>query len=200
MAFQQNLGRVKGDKGTAYIPQITIRDGKQYISYISNDGTAVPASLSEQEFVSSIYVPYINEEGHLIFRLQNDADEVIDVGDITGPPGHSTIGTKVVLSEPVYEELPTDEQELIDDGKSLIYIISSDEAYLDVGIFQGRKFLYLENKIRFNEYRLVEDSYSKSETYSKSEISTQLGNIERQQQAISNMLGDVNSIIIQDDH
>lgn len=200
MSYEQNLGRVKGDTGTVYIPQITIEDGKQYISYTSNDGTEIPASLQKQEFASKVYVPSLTENGHLYFTLQNDADQNIDVGYIIGPTGHSTIGTKVVSSTPIYNELPQSEKDLIADGRSLIYVIDNDGAYLDSGVFEIKnnevKFVYFENKVRFNDYYLKTETYSKAETYSKNEIESQLGNITAQQNAIVQILGDTSAIQI----
>ena len=61
MSYNQDLGRVKGDKGTTYIPSITLENGKQYISYESDDGTPIPSVLQKKEFTSFVYKPSLDK-------------------------------------------------------------------------------------------------------------------------------------------
>lgn len=201
MSYNTDLGRVKGDAGTTYIPQITLKNGKQYISYTSNDGTPIPAELAEKEFTSFVYKPILDEDGNLSFTLTSDlVAGPIQVGNIKGPVGNSTIGVKIVQQKPNFNDLSDEEKELLAEGKNFIYVIDSNEAYADVGIFKANgDFVYLENKLRFDNYYTKSEVYNKTETYSKSEIATQLGNIVEQQNAITAMLGDTDAIIIPDD-
>lgn len=213
MSYEQNLGRVKGDTGTTYIPQITKEDGKLYISYISNDGTPIPTELAKKELNSFVYKPYVNSDTKEITftltdtTLLNPDDDILNFGSIKGDTGNSTIGTKPVTEEPIFEDLPTEEQQMIREGRSLIYVIDTGEAYLDSGIFEiidddnnpTYKFVYFENKIRFDDYYTTNQTYAKWEVYNKNEIDVKVGNITEQQNAILRMLGDTSSIIIQDD-
>lgn len=201
MSYNTDLGRVKGDAGTTYIPQITLKNGKQYISYTSNDGTPIPAELAEKEFTSFVYKPILDEDGNLSFTLTSDlVAGPIQVGNIKGPVGNSTIGVKIVQQKPNFNDLSSEEKELLAEGKNFIYVIDSNEAYADVGIFKANgDFVYLENKLRFDNYYTKSEVYKKTETYSRNEIATQLGNIVEQQNAITAMLGDTDAIIIPDD-
>ena len=90
----------------------------------------------------------------------------------------------------------------------MIYVIDTGEAYLDSGVFENTvdsnnnpiiKFVYFEEKLRFDRYYTKDETYNKNELYSRNEIHTQLGNIVEQQNAIIKILGDTDSIIILDD-
>lgn len=215
MSYEQNLGRVKGDAGTTYIPRIQKKeDGKLYISYTSNDGTPIPPELEEKELSSYVYKPYVDPDTKKItFTLTDTAslnpkDDILDFGSIKGDTGNSTIGTKTVPEEPVFDDLPPEEKQMIREGRSLIYVIDTGEAYLDSGVFENTvdsnknpiiKFVYFEEKLRFDRYYTKDETYNKNELYSRNEIHTQLGNIVEQQNAIIRILGDTDSIIILDD-
>lgn len=214
MSYEQNLGRVKGDTGTTYIPQITKENGKLYISYISNDGTPIPNELAKKELNSFVYKPYVNPDTKEITftltdtTLLNPNDDILNFGSIKGDTGNSTIGTKPVPEEPVFEDLPPEEQQMIREGRSLIYVIDTGEAYLDSGVFENTvdsndnpiiKFVYFEEKLRFDRYYTKSETYNRDELYNRNEIHTQLGNIVEQQNAITRILGDTDSIIILDD-
>lgn len=209
MSYEQNLGRVKGDAGTTYIPVITKENGKLYISYTSNDGTPIPAELAKRELSSYVYKPLINSNTKEISFILTDTsllterDEVLNFGSIKGDTGNSTIGTKIVTEKPEYESLPQNEKQLIAEGKSLIYVIDNDETYLDTGVFEKKgdnvKFVYFENKLRFDNYYTINQTYAQWEIYNKGEIDARIGNITEQQNAILRMLGDSDSIIILDD-
>ena len=212
MSYEQNLGRVKGDAGTTYIPRIQKKeDEKLYISYTSNDGTPIPPELEERELSSYVYKPEIDSDTKEISFSLIDAsslekeDKKLKFGSIKGDPGYSTIGTRIVPEEPTYDSLPQDEQDLINHNKSLIYIIDNNEGYLDSGIFEYNpkntdhpyKFVYLENHLSFKDYLTLPKACEHFHT--KSEIYSQLGNIALQQNAILRILGDSNSIVIPDD-
>ena len=200
MSYNQDLGRVKGDKGTTYIPSITLENGKQYISYESDDGTPIPSVLQKREFTSFVYKPSLDENGNLSFALSSDLTATLSLGNIKGPVGDSTIGIRVVDAEPEYNNLSDAEKTLITNGKSHIYVIDTNEAYLGAGVFKtDGSFKYLESKLRFDNYYLKTETYHKDDVYNKQEIATQLGSIVEQQNAISTMLGDTGAIIIPDD-
>ena len=165
MSYDKNLGRVKGDTGTTYIPIITIDPNtlKQYIEFQSSDGTPVPESLQKREFTSRIY---------------------------------STIHIESCR----YDELPS--APLTDVQKGTIYVITdTDDTYLDAVIYSESKgdYVYLENKIRFDNYYTKSETYNKTELYNKDEIAGQLGTIAEQQNAIVHILGDAGAIIVLDD-
>lgn len=200
MSYNTDLGRVKGDKGTTYIPKITLENGKQYISYESDDGTPIPSALQKKEFTSFIYKPSLDENGNLSFVLSSDLTAILNLGNIKGPVGESTIGIRVVDAEPEYNNLSDAEKTLITNGNSHIYVIDTDEAYLGAGVFKkDGSFKYLESKLRFDNYYLKTETYHKDDVYNKQEIATQLGSIIEQQNAITAMLGDTDAIIIPDD-
>ena len=136
----KNLGRVKGDSGTSYIPHIIINNGKQYVTYEANDGTELPSSLQGlHEFNSYVYVPYLDSDGNLTFSLSNNVNEQVSLGNIKGEPGKATIGTIIV------QELPNPAT-LSDEDKNLIYIIDNDNAYLDAAVYSPEKddFVFVE--------------------------------------------------------
>lgn len=200
MSYNQDLGRVKGDKGTTYIPSITIENGKQYISFTSDDGTPIPSSLQKREFQSLVYKPELDANGNLLFYLTNSTPANLNVGRVKGDTGNSTIGVKVVDAKPEYATLPQAEKDLIDENKGYVYLINTDDVYLDAGVFDTNKeFVYFENKVRFENYYTKSETYNKNEVYNKTEISNQLGTIIEQQNAITTMLGDTDAIIIEDD-
>lgn len=198
MSYDKNLGRVKGDTGTTYIPIITIDPNtlKQYIEFQSSDGTPVPESLQKREFTSRIYYPSLDNEGNLSFTLQTNADSSVVVGNVKGEKGDSTIHIESCR----YDELPT--PPLTDIQKGTIYVITdTDDTYLDAVIYSESKgdYVYLENKIRFDNYYTKSETYNKTELYNKDEIAGQLGTIAEQQNAIVHILGDAGAIIVLDD-
>lgn len=196
MSYDKNLGRVKGDTGTTYIPSITIENNKQYISFTSSDGTPVPASLQKREFASYVYVPAYDEStGILSFTLQTGVDSSVVAGNVKGPKGDSTIR----IESCTYNELPANPTAI---QKGTIYVITdTDDTYLDAVIYSETKgdYVYLENKIRFDNYYTKQETYNKTELYNKEEIAGQLGTIVEQQNAIVRILGDTGAIIILDD-
>ena len=194
MSYDKNLGRVKGDAGTSYIPQITIENNKQYISFISNDGTDVPASLAKREFMSKIYRPHLDSNGNLYFTLENNDEATVNVGNVKGPMGEATIGIQVVTELPNPVGLTTDQ-------KRQIYVIDDGEAYLGAAVYDETKrdFVYLESMIQLDEYAKKVNVYDKQHTYSKEQIDSLLCNIEDKINTINEVMGDTGSIIILDD-
>ena len=193
MSYNKNLGKVKGDTGTTYIPSIITRNGKQYISFTSSDGTALPAGLRDPiEITPQVYMPRINDNNELEFYLNSDPSNIINVGNVKGDPGIASIGVRTV------EELPNINT-LTEDDKKYIYIIDNGDAYLDAAVFSDNKFVYLESIVRFNDYALLRDVYTRDESYSKAQIDNLLCNIDDKIKKINNIMGDTGAIVILDD-
>lgn len=187
MAYKSNLGRVKGEKGVTYTPQITIKPdtngiNKQYISWVSDDGSDIPEELAEKEFASKVYKPVIDENGNINFVLDDATVSSISGGNIKGPqgsPGH--IDVEVVTSEPISGQEGT------------IYIYGENAYVFD----ENGNIHQIENMLKFNEYYTKSETYKKynigdtpsdDNTYSASYIDSKLGSIEDDMQKIQTML------------
>lgn len=196
MSFQKNLGKVKGENGATYIPNVVTENGQQYISFTSTDSSLEDI---EPELIDSyVYVPsYNSNTGELSFTLTSISSlspqsNNISIGNIKGDAGTSIIKTEVVNTLP-------DINNLSDEDKHTIFIVNTDDSYLDTVIYSEDKddFVYLESTHRFGSY------YTKNEIdenfYTQTQIRTQLGQIYSQQSNILSLLGNPPAINIEDD-
>lgn len=187
MSYNVDLGRVKGNDGTSYIPKIIIKEGKQYIKYQSNDNSPLPESLQqEQLFNSQYYEPHISNDGQITFTLKSNANTELTFPSLKGEPGRNLINIKVVNNLPSVVGLN-------DDDKNIIYILKGNNNTLQAAIYddstQDFIVLNLNSMIEFNDYYTKNEVYNKNDTYSRDEIDTLLGNI-------NTTIDDINDILL----
>lgn len=89
MAYQKDLGKVKGDKGNSFQPSVSVENNKVKITWteqISNTDTA----STRTDFVDfPIFVPVLEQNGDLHFERQNASltNESTSTVNIRGPDG-----------------------------------------------------------------------------------------------------------------
>lgn len=193
ISYNINLGRVKGDTGTSYIPSIVIQNGKQYIKYTSSDNTPLPDVLQGlHPFNSKFYEPSLSPDGNsLVFSLQSNVSDTITLSNVKGAPGRNLINIKVVENVPNVASLT-------DSDKNIIYLLkdNNNNTALEAAIYDEttNDFIYLDiaSMISFDTYLTNEDAYNKEETYNKNEINDLLGYLE-------NRINDINDIMRNED-
>lgn len=187
MSYKKDLGRVRGEQGVTYTPQITIEKDannidKQYISWVASDGSNVPPALAKKEFTSKVYIPSLNEEGNLIFQLNDATKMSINAGNVIGPqgvPGH--IEVEVVAA------LPSSGTE----GTIYVY---GENAYVWGEKHNGQTvetgWYQIENALDFSNYYTKQETYNKNQVYDKNSIDSFIGTVTQQQRAIAAMIDD----------
>lgn len=181
MSYKKNLGRVRGEEGVTYTPQITIETDsngiqKQYISWIASDGSEVPASLQKREFASKVYKPTVID-GEISFQLSDATELNISPVNIRGPQGVAGhIEVEVVSTLPTIGEEGT------------IYIYGGD-AYVwgekHTGQTVETGWYQIENALDFTNYYTKQETYNKDEVYDKNSIDNFIGTVREQQNAIA---------------
>lgn len=185
MAYKKDLGRVRGDRGITYTPQITIEQdsngiSKQYISWVSDDGSPTPPSLAKREFTSKVYRPSIDGQGNISFQLVDASTLNIAPVNIKGPqgiPGH--------IEVEVVDALPS----IGEEGTIYIY---GENAYVWGEKHNGQTvetdWYQIENALDFSNYYTKQETYNKDEVYDKNSIDNFMGTIRDQQSAIAAMI------------
>lgn len=167
MAYQKDLGRVKGDQGNVFIPNMEIVNGKMVFSWIEQSAelhTAPP----NKEITLPVYYPTINDQNQLVFVCNSEdinpptnANLTFDVIGPKGDDGEMKLRTQTV----------TDLETLLSNPSSIredtLYITSDNYVY----------FINIEEVNGENTYTPVklegislDNYYTKQEVYNKTEI------------------------------
>lgn len=172
MSYRKNLGKVIGKEGKVYIPEITERSGRRFITWQLADKAG--AQPSDIDITPQAYLPSIDNNGNISFVLTTALPSSIPSKNIKGPKGDpGEVDTTLVA------ELPAKTEAV----EGVIYIHNGIATVFDE---QTNSFYDLDNLVKFDNY------FTKDETderfYTKSEIDAMLGNITQAQQAIVHTL------------
>ena len=183
MAYQQNLGRVKGEKGAIYYPIVTQSEENNNAYTISwekrdfEDEEPDPITIMPQ-----VYIPTV-ENGILSFTLGSPTSETLSSFNIKGDKGDAgSMNIEYVTSEPESGEPDT------------MYIdIVNNNTY----VFNGNVRYEIDNLIELEDYYRKNETYGKYQstsnktetTYSAQELDSKIGAIESVQLQIMNLLG-----------
>ena len=166
MAYQKDLGRVKGDQGNVFIPNVTIENGKMVFSW-EEQTAELHTAPSRQEITLPVYYPTKNEFNQLEFVCNTDVylpTHANLIFDVIGPKGDS--GEMKLRTQSV-----TDLETLLSNPSSIredtLYITSDNYVY----------FINIEEVNGENTYTPVklegislDNYYNKQEVYNKTEI------------------------------
>lgn len=169
MSYRENLGQVKGDKGRIYIPTVVTRNNKKYITWVlSEEGATAPADI---DITPKVYLPSISN-GFLTFTLSENTPTTIGgannsnykVKGDKGDPGE--VDTAVVTDLPAKANAKEGVLYIHDGGIATVYDLQTNDFY------------DLDNLLKFEDYYTKSETYSNSQVYTKTEIDTLLGDIE----------------------
>lgn len=163
MSYKENLGRVKGETGTSYVPHIVegISGGIPYVKVeweACNDNN-LPTSI-EGDLFPLVYKPSIQEDGSLGFTLSRPDSYYFSLPKeafqgIPGADGH--LATHIISD---YDALPTGN----DIDTDAIYVTSDGNCYIWDANSTNPDWITVENLIKFEDY------YTKNETYKRYDV------------------------------
>jgi hypothetical protein len=201
MTYQKNLGKVKGDKGNIFVPNVSVtQDNKLNFSWTEQTNDTIH-NVASQEVSLKVFKPVLNNNGDLTFELINvdsfDASAAESFYDnlpinIKGPDGEAgqmKLRTQTVKNDSAffediknvtYDFFPA--QEDIDNSFS---IDANDDVW--VGDYKIREdtlyitsdhYIYVINidQEHYTATKLegisLDNYYTKEQTYSKSDVDT----------------------------
>ena len=167
MAYQKDLGRVKGDKGNVYVPNLTIENG-----YLVLTWTETIDNNRADEYISRVKLPvyYPTKSGDQLVFVSNSSDVVVgqdlnltfDVKGDKGDPGEMKLRTENVSS---LESLLSTPENIREDT---LYITANDGYVYFINIEgEGANTTYTPVKL---EGVNLDNYYTKLETYNRTEI------------------------------
>ena len=179
MSYRENLGRVKGDKGKVYIPDIVTRDNKKYITWtLQEESNSVPQDM---DITPKVYLPSVDSNGNISFVLTESTLDSIGAVNIKGPQGPAgAVDTNVVTNLPAKSNAQEGIIYIHDDGIATVFDTDTNDFY------------DLDNLVKFQNYWTkteIQDKY-----YSKTDVDNLLGNIMQCQESLIYLL-DKDSII-----
>lgn len=173
MSYKENLGKVRGDTGTSYIPNIIpyksaneVTTGYKLGWIAVNDDTA-PKEISPINFYPLVYMPTIEDDGRIRFTLvnSNDADYSFLTSQTLkgdkGDAGH--LATQIVPTE---NDLPSEEDVNID----TIYVTSDGNCFIWSQV--TKDWVEIENMLKFQDYYTKQETYGKYYNYDENEKDT----------------------------
>ena len=167
MAYQKDLGRVKGDQGNVFIPSMEIINGKMVFSW-TEQSAELHTAPPNKEITLPVYYPTINDQNQLVFVCNSEdinppanANLTFNVIGPKGDDGEMKLRTQTV----------TDLETLLSNPSSIredtLYITSDNYVY----------FINIEEVNGENTYTPVklegislDNYYTKQEIYNKTEI------------------------------
>lgn len=190
MSYKQNLGRVKGESGTSYVPRIVegITNNIPYVKveWEAHNDTNPPNTI-EGDLFPLVYIPVIDENtGDMRFTLSRPTSYSFTLPKAafqgaTGEDGH--LATHIVSD---FESLPTGDQ--ID--TDAIYVAGDGNCYIWDSTNTPHDWITIENLIKFEDY------YTKNQVYKKYDA-TDVNNSTYNAGAIDNKIGDAQAAIQQ---
>lgn len=167
MAYQKDLGRVKGDKGNVYVPNLTIENG-----YLVLTWTETIDNNRADEYVSRVKLPvyYPTKSGDQLVFVSNSSDVVVgqdlnlrfDIKGDKGDPGDVKLRTEHVSNLETLLSHPANIREdtlYITENNGYVYFIS----------IEGTEANPIYTPIKLEGINL-DNYYTKLETYSRTQI------------------------------
>ena len=205
MTWTQNLGRVKGDRGSALVPTIVQTATDIAISWSPSDDKydgPVPETI---HFEPIYYIPYIDEDpqtGDVILKWTHNkandptAPNIVLPNDVSikgekGPRGDANLNIELVTYGP--NDDISDPKRFLRNKyvnvsnpittEETIFLLNNEAWVYDV---DTNDFYYLEQTVNLSNY------YNKDQTdnlfYNKIAIDNKLGSVASMQEAIISML------------
>lgn len=189
MSYKENLGRVKGETGTSFVPTLdeVVENGirKMKIKWNAVNETN-PASPAESDFLPYVYVPYYDGGDTITFSLERASQPSLSFNSIKGEKGDAGhLATKILADEtalPTGNNIDTD----------TIYVIDESCYIWDKNT---NDWVVLENMIKFQDYYTKNETYgayqsnnTQSTTYSADMIDNKIGDVQLAIQQINNIL------------
>lgn len=176
MAWIKDLGKVKGENGDIYTPNIETNKNKATIKWNKQLDADSSDSL-EQSFIIPVYVPtYDKTEGKLIFELNTSGTLDVDTYTLPLLKVQETINNGFEL-----RPFTGDPNNIENKEPGVFYIEDTDNDNYRVYIYDTskNKMVAIEG-LAFDDF----DNY-----YTKDQIDEKMGSIAEQQEYISEMLG-----------
>ena len=178
MALMKDLGRVKGEDGNIYVPNLSIRNGKLYFEWVETEPD-VNGEISPVEIPTPFYEPSKQSNGHTIFILKNGnginndgtaLQPEIDIGDITGPQGEQGPPGQIEI---YHVPSNTDITELSSDQRNVntIYVQGSKAWIYDPSLENSENPFVMLEGMDLSGYARTED------VYTKQQINTMFNNV-----------------------
>lgn len=200
MSYKENLGRVKGETGTSFVPELKevvengIRKMKIKWTPINEANVTTPV---EADLLPYVYVPYYSGGDTITFSLERASQSSLEFNSIKGEKGDAGhLATKILSDEtalPTGNDIDIDTIYVIDDS---CYIWNQDTS----------DWVILENMIKFQDYYTKNETYgtyqandTQSTTYSADMIDNKIGNVQSAIQQINNILNNGSINIPMDD-
>ena len=166
MAYQKDLGRVKGDQGNVFIPSMEIVNGKMVFSW-TEQSAELHTAPPNKEITLPVYYPTIDGNRLKFVCNSNDvvtSDDIRLDFDIVGPKGDD--GEMKLRTQTV-----TDLETLLSNPSSIredtLYITSDNYVYfINIEEINGEN-TYTPVKL---EGISLDNYYTKQEVYNKTEI------------------------------
>ena len=167
MAYQKDLGRVKGDQGNVFIPNMEIVNGKMVFSW-TEQSAELHTAPPNKEITLPVYYPTINDQNQLVFVCNSEdinppanANLTFNVIGPKGDDGEMKLRTQTV----------TDLETLLSNPSSIredtLYITSDNYVYfINIEEINGEN-TYTPVKL---EGISLDNYYTKQEVYNKTEI------------------------------
>ncbi len=205
MAYQKNLGKVKGDRGNSFKPTVEMINDQLKITWTEQISNANTPSSSYDMVDIPIYIPRLTNNSDLYFEKQNasTAEASMYLGNIrgaAGADGQMRIRIQNVIDSNVffdnmkrvdYTYFPNDNSSSFTvDGENNVCFggepIREDTLYI---ANDGQYVYFINITIEGNENQeetqyytatklegiSLDNYYTKQETYSRSEMDTMLG-------------------------
>lgn len=181
MSWTKNLGRVTGEDGDVFLPDISITDGYLRFSWIKKTAQEAAQIVEQAKNINiPVYVPGdMDEDGYVTFSLSqtvkaidgsNLPDKTFKLKGETGATGATAFKIRPVTETSVDNIVdPQSDTIYVKDKKVWIYDATTED------------FIMLEG-LDFSDY------YRKSETYSKNEIDSMFNEVASQMELAQRLL------------